>query len=160
MAYVYIDNEIEPYLDILIDCIKLKGKNIKDEIERIVNDTNLIGECLEDNFLNFKLHSKNVRDEYRKAVDEEIRKNEECWQKCDELIRNSKPSIIKAKAEINELISETTRLNCILDSVSFYKIENLIKLVERFNQMPDEDKKMLSKLLEISKKDEDMEVNE
>ena len=29
MAYIHIDDKIEPYLDILIDCIKLNGEDIE-----------------------------------------------------------------------------------------------------------------------------------
>lgn len=54
MAYVHIDDDIVPYLDILIDCVKLNGKDIKEQIERITSDTKLMGECLDDQFLEFK----------------------------------------------------------------------------------------------------------
>lgn len=29
MGYKYIDDKIEPYLDILIDCVKLNGKELR-----------------------------------------------------------------------------------------------------------------------------------
>ena len=80
MAYIHIDDKIEPYLDILIDCIKLNGKDIEKQVKRITEETDTMGECLEDNFLAFKLHSKKVRDEYEKAVNEEVEKSETVWR--------------------------------------------------------------------------------
>ena len=97
MAYIHIDDKIEPYLDILIDCIKLNGKDIEKQVKRITEETDTMGECLEDNFLAFKLHSKKVRDEYEKAVNEELEKSETVWEKCDNLIHESRPRIEKAK---------------------------------------------------------------
>ncbi len=151
MAYMHIDDKIEPYLDILIDCIKLNGKDIEEQIKRITNETDLMGDCLEDNFLAFKLHSKKVRDEYEKAVDEEIKKSEKVWEKCDKLIFESRPKIEKAKNEMNGLLNEIEKIDKALDSVSIYKAEKLIELIEKFNNMPTDEKQLFAKLLEISK---------
>ena len=151
MGYKHIDDKIEPYLDILIDCIKLNGADIEAQIKRITSDTDTMGQCLEDNFLAFKLHSKKVRDEYEKAVSEELEKTENVWEKCDELIHDSKPSIEKAVNSIASLRKEIDTINFALDKISVYKAEKLIELVEKYNSMSDEDKEIMSKLLEISK---------
>lgn len=151
MAYVHIDDKIEPYLDILIDCIKLNGADIEAQIKRITDETELMGDCLEDNFLAFKLHSKKVRDEYEKAVNEEVEKSEKVWEKCDNLIRESRPKVEKAKNEMNGLLNEIEKINKALDSVSIYKAEKLIELIEKFNNMPADEKQLFAKLLEVSK---------
>lgn len=151
MAYMYIDDEIAPYLDILIDCIKLNGKDIEAQVKRITSDTDTMSECLEENFLAFKLHSKKVRDEYEKAVSEELSKAEKVWEKCDELLNNSKPTVEKAVNSIASLRVEVNAVNSALDKISVYKAERLIELVEKFNAMSDADKEIFSKLLEVSK---------
>lgn len=151
MGYRHIDDEIEPYLDILIDCIKLNGKDIEEQIKRITSDTDTMSECLEENFLAFKLHSKKVRDEYEKAVSEELSKTEKVWEKCDELLRNSKLTVEKAVNSIASLRAEVDAVNSALDKISVYKPERLIELIGKFNAMSDADKEILSKLLEISK---------
>lgn len=150
MAYMHIDDEIAPYLDIMIDCIKLNGKDIEAQIKRITSDTDTMGECLEENFLAFKLHSKKVRDEYEKAVTEELSKTEKVWEKCDELIHNSKPTVDKAVNSICSLRKEVDAINSALEKISVYKAEKLIELIEKFNNMPADEKKLFSKLLEIS----------
>lgn len=151
MGFKHIDDEIEPYLDILIDCVKLNGKDIEEQVKRITSDTDTMGECLEENFLAFKLHSKKVRDEYEKAVTEELSKTEKVWEKCDELFHNSKPTLKKAANSIASLRVEVNVVNSALDEISVHKAEHLIELVEKFNAMSNADKEILSKLLEISK---------
>ena len=110
-----------------------------------------MGECLEDNFLAFKLHSKKVRDEYEKAVNEELEKSETVWGKCDNLIHESRPRIEKVKNEMGDLLSEINKVNKALDSISVYKAEKLIELIEKFNNMPAVEKELFAKLLEVSK---------
>lgn len=151
MGYRHIDDKIEPYLDILIDCIKLNGADIEEQVKRITSDTDTMGECLEENFLAFKLHSKKVRDEYEKAVSEELSKMEKVWEKCDELLHNSKPTVEKVANSIASLRAEVNAVNSALDKISVYKAERLIELVEKFNAMSDADKEIFSKLLEASK---------
>ena len=151
MAYIHIDDKIEPYLDILIDCIKLNGEDIEKQVKRITEETDTMGECLEDNFLAFKLHSKKVRDEYEKAVNEELEKSETVWEKCDNLIHESRPRIEKAKNEMGDLLSEINKVNKALDGISVYKAEKLIELIEKFNNMPAVEKELFAKLLEVSK---------
>lgn len=152
MAYIHIDDKVVPYLEILLDCIKLRGDDIEAQIKRITDDTDLMGECLEDNFLNFKLHSKKVRDEYEKVVTEELKKSEVIWEKCDNLIHESRPKIEKIKNEMSGLLEEIDNIDKALDSVSIYKAEKLIELIEKFNRMPADEKQLFAKLLEISKK--------
>lgn len=151
MAYMYIDDKVAPYLEILLDCVKLNKDDIEAQIKRITDDTDLMGECLADNFLAFKLHSKKVRDEYERAVDEELEKSEKVWAKCEGLIEKSRPSIEKAKNEINSLIDMIDEVDKALDSVSIYKAERMIDLIEKFNHMPANEKKLFAKLLEVSK---------
>lgn len=147
MGYVHIDNEIEPYLDILIDCVKLRGSDIEKQIKRITSDTDLMGECLEENFLNFKLHSKKVRDEYEKAVSEEISKTEKVWEKCDEMIANSKPSIAKATNQLLDLKKSINEIDKALDIISVYKAEKVIELIDKVNSMSEKDKEILLKII-------------
>lgn len=150
MGYKYIDDKIEPYLDILIDCVKLNGEGIEEQVKKITDETELMGQCLEDNFLSFKLHSKKVRDEYEKVVTEELQKSEKVWEKCDRLIHESKPEIERVKNDIQDLLDMIVGVDKALDNVSVYKAEKLIELIEKFNNMPATEKELFKKLLEIS----------
>lgn len=151
MAYMHIDDKVVPYLEILLDCIKLRGEDIETQIKRITSDTDLMGECLEENFLAFKLHSKKVRGEYDKAVTEELEKSEKLWEKCDNLIHESRPKIEKIKNEMNSLLGVIKKIDEELDSVSIYKAARMIELIEKFNAMSGEDKKLIAKILKESK---------
>lgn len=151
MAYMHIDDKVAPYLDILLDCIKLHSDDIEAQIKRITSDTDLMGQCLEDNFLAFKLHSKKMRDEYEKAVTEELEKSEKLWEKCDNLIHESRPKIATIKHEMSGLLGEIEAIDKALNNVSVYKAERMIELIEKFNNMPADEKQLFAKLLEISK---------
>ena len=149
MSYEYVLDKYMPYFDLIMDCIKLKGENIQELIDKITKDTALIEECLDDKFLAFKLHSKKVRDEYEKAVNEAIEKTENVWDKCEEKIKESQPTINKTNQEITKLLKTVNQLNERLENVSFYKIERLLELVENFNKMSDSDKAVLTKLVNM-----------
>lgn len=151
MAYMHIDDKVAPYLEILLDCIKLHSDDIEAQIKRITSDTDFMGECLEENFLAFKLHSKKVRDEYEKAVTEELEKSEKVWEKCDNLINESRPKIERIKNEMNGLLNEIKAVDKELDSASIYKAERMIELIKKFNHMPADEKQLFAKLLEVSK---------
>ena len=119
MAYMHIDDELVPHLEILIDCIKLRGKDIEKQAQNIIGDTELMDQCLEDTFLQFKLHSKKVRDEYKKAVNEEIARSEAVWEKCNELIQDSRPTIENVKKDVKGLLDgKAPRVSCEVYMVS------------------------------------------
>lgn len=148
---MHIDDELVPHLEILIDCIKLRGKDIEKQVQNIIGDTELMDQCLEDTFLQFKLHSKKVRDEYKKAVNEEIARSEAVWEKCNELIQDSRPTIENVKKDVKGLLDMLEEVEESFDCVPIYKAEKLLELIEKFNKMPAEEKQMLSKLLEVCK---------
>lgn len=149
MSYEYIPDKYAPYFDLIMDCIKLKGENIQELMDKITRDTSLMEECLDDKFLAFKLHSKKVRDEYENAVNEAIEKTENIYDKCEEKIKQSQPTIDKTNKEVEKLLSTVNQLNKCLENVSFYKIERLLELVEKFNKMSDSDKAVLTKLVNM-----------
>ena len=149
MRYEYVPDKYMPYFDLIMDCIKLKGENIQELIDKITKDTALMEECLDDKFLAFKLHSKKVRDEYENAVNEAIEKTENIWDKCEEKIKESQPTIDKTNQEITKLLKTVNQFNERLENVSFYKIEKLLERVEKFNNMSDSDKAVLTKLVNM-----------
>ena len=149
MSYEYVPDKYMPYFDLIMDCIKLKGENIQELIDKITKDTALMEELLDDKFLAFKLHSKTVRDEYEKAVNEAIDKTENLWDKSEEKTKESQPTINKTNREITELLKTVNHLNECLENVSFYKIEKLLELVEKFNKMSDSDRAVLTKLVNM-----------
>lgn len=149
MSYKYIPDEYEPYFDLIMDCIKIKGDNIQELLNKITKDTDLMEECLDDKFLSFKLHAKKVRDEYESAVNEAIEKTESVWIKCEEKVNQSQPTINKINKEVDKLLSAVNQLNENLENVSFYRTEKLLELIEKFNRMSDEDKAVLTKLVNM-----------
>lgn len=152
MGYVHIKDEYEPYLDLIIDCIKLKGENIQELIEKINKDDSIMANCMEDNLIQFKYHGKRIRDEYIKAVNEQIEKNEMLYDNCNELLQESEPTIEHIKSKIESLSYLIDGVNKKLNNefgVSLNKIERLLKIIQEINNMSNEDKELLKKVLEI-----------
>lgn len=69
--------------------------------------------------------------------------------KCEEKIKESQPTINKTNQEITKLLKTVNQLNERLENVSFYKIEKLLELVEKFNKMSDSDRAVLTKLINM-----------
>ena len=109
-----------------------------------------MGNCLEDNFLNFKYYSKEVRDKYEEAVNAEIEKSEQVWLRCEDLIAKSRPTCTKITKDLDELLEVINKIHRSLDALAIYKIEELIKVIEKFNQMPEQEKQLFAKLLEVT----------
>ena len=147
MAYIHIDDELVPHLELLIDCVKLNGTDIDNTIKKITEDTKLMETCLEDNFLGFKLHSKKVRDEYEKAVVAEIAKSEEVWDKCADMIDKTRPKIETITTELQVPLQMLCRINNELDDMSMWKLEKLIECIDKFYKMPADEKALFAKLL-------------
>ena len=59
--------------------------------------------------------------------------------------------IEKIKNEMNGLLSVIKEVDKSLDSVSIYKAERMIELIEKFNNMPADEKQLFAKFLEINK---------
>jgi len=148
MEFKRIDDEYVPYFDLIMDCIKLRGKDIKETVEKIIQDDSVMEDCLEDNFLQFKLHSKKIRDEYEKAVKEEIEKTEGLWEKCDSLLSESKPKIEKYSSEILEIKKNVAEIKESVESIDIYRLERLMEIMEKFKNLSEQDKKILSELVE------------
>ena len=52
---------------------------------------------------------------------------------------------------MGDLLSEINKVNKALDSISVYKAEKLIELIEKFNNMPAVEKELFANLLKVSK---------
>lgn len=144
--YVYVDKRIVPHLEILQDILKLRCDDIDKIVKGIINDTEALDENLEDNFLQFKLHAKKVRECYKAAVDEQLEKSEKLWTECDELISKSKPTVEKVSSAVRELETTISKCNKILNELPIYKVEQTLNLIEKFKNMSNEEKTLLSKL--------------
>ena len=152
MGYVHIDDKYEPYLDLIIDCIKVKGEDIDKVVKEFTDDTSLMTDCLEENLIQFKYHGQRIRDEYKKVTNEQIKKNTELFEECDKLLQESEPTIKHIKRNLESIGYLIDSLNKKLDielGVNLNKIERLLQIVQEINSMPATDKELLRKVLTV-----------
>lgn len=90
----------------------------------------------------------------KKQLQKNYRSQEKVWEKCDNLIHESKPKIESVKTDMQGLLDMISKVNKSLDSMPIYKAEKLIELIEKFNNMPAVEKELFTKLLQVS----DMQV--
>lgn len=150
---IWIDEKLADKLEIINDVVKIQDEDINKIIKRLAEDTNLMTECLDENVLRFKLHAQQTRDSYKKVVEEEIEKTYELWEKCDELRSETKDKIKTLLPVISDVNNQLEKLDKSISKINTYGIDRLIDLVEKFKQIPTDEKQMLAKLLDYKKWD-------
>lgn len=144
---IWIDEELAGKLEIINDVAKVNNEDLDKVIKRLSDETNTMSECLDENVLRFKLHAKQVRDNYKKVVDEELDQTYRLWEECEEK-RDEVDKKVKATLPVIKSIGEELgKCNKAIENVNTYGIDKLINLVERFKDIPDDEKEMLAMLL-------------
>lgn len=150
---VWIDETLAAKLEIVNDVAKLKTDGDLDKVIKMLTDeTNNMAECLDENTLRFKLHAQQTRDNYEKVIKEEVDKTYELWEKCDDLRADARKKIDTMLPIIKSVSNELSELNKTMSQINTYNIDKLIELVYKFNNMPEDDKNMLAKLLDYDRR--------
>lgn len=149
---VWIEEDLASKLEIVNDVAKLKTDgDLAKVIKRMEDEIDGMAECLDENVLRFKLHAQQTRDSYEKTVQEEVDKSYELWEKCEDLRSKAKKKIDAMLPDIKTVSEELRRLNESMDKISTYRIDKLFELINKFNNMSEEDKNVLVKLLNYEK---------
>jgi hypothetical protein len=107
-------------------------------------------ESLEEDVLLFKGIGIRYKNELEKVYNEQSTQLEKIWEdfNCgDKIARQAQ----KIKSTLSPVIETMKSINKEFDSVSTYKVENLISVIEKFNNMTAADKKLLEILLNSQK---------
>lgn len=145
---VWLDKNIAAKMDVLQDVIRLRGEEIEKVIKELTDETKLITtDNIDTTLLEMKLHAQKVRDTYKQTVDEELEKTETLWDECDNKIYESRTKISQVTDLFKNLNSEVGTLYSNMNNLPIYKIEELMKLLDKFNSYSDKDKELLKILL-------------
>ena len=107
-------------------------------------------ESLEEDVLLFKGIGIKYKTELEKVYNEQSNQLEKIWEDFNASDKIAKQSQ-KIKNALSPIVETIKSINKELDSVSTYKIENLISVIEKFNHMTESDKKLLEVLLNSQK---------
>ena len=149
---VWIDKELLPKWDLLQDILRLNGQGLDKALDDLKRDDSTVFECLEENFIEIKHHTKRVRDEYEKVVNEQIAKTEELWCRCDLKIKESRTKLESVKNIFEDVNNEVNSLNRKLNDLPVYKLDECINILERFVSMADDNKKKVKMLFDMEDK--------
>jgi len=107
-------------------------------------------EALEEDVLLFKGIGIKYKTELEKVYNEQSLQLEKIWEdfNCSDKIAKQAQKI---KSTLSPVIETMKSINKEFDSVSTYKVENLISVIEKFNNMGTEDKRLLEILLNSRK---------
>ena len=110
-------------------------------------------ENLEEDVLLFKGIGIRYKIELEKVYNEQSNQLEKMWEdfNCNDKIAKQAQKIKNTLSPVIEIMKS---INKEFDSVSTYKVENLISVIEKFNNMTSTDKKLLEILLNNNRKEE------
>lgn len=103
---------------------------------------------LEDELLKYRALLLTVRQEYKKAQDEHCAKLEEFWSEIAKGLPSLKEKVAGIASELTPIIQTLGTVKKELDTVSTYRIKDLMELVSKFQEMNDEGRKMFTYLTE------------
>jgi hypothetical protein len=132
-------NSEEEQTKVFLKAIENRKIDIKGQIEG-----------LEEDVLLFKGIGIKYKTELEKVYNEQSSQLEKIWEdfNCGDKIAEQ---VRKIKSTMSPVIETMKSINKEFDSVSTYKVENLISVIEKFNNMTDSDKKLLEVLLNNQK---------
>jgi len=107
-------------------------------------------ESLEEDVLLFKGIGIRYKIELEKIYNEQSLQLEKMWEdlNCGDKIEKQ---VRKIRSTLSPVIETMKSINKEFDSISTYKVENLISVIEKFNNMTATDKKLLEILLNSQK---------
>jgi len=107
-------------------------------------------EALDDDLLRFKAFSLKYKTELQKVYEEQNAKLEKLFEDIGGMQDNIYLKIEQAKKQLNPITDKIKEVNKTLDNINTYKIERLIELLEKFNRMSEEDKRLFEILIKES----------
>ena len=123
-------------------------------VEELINsrkiDITYAIEALDDDLLRFKAFSLRYKTELQKVYDDQSEKLEKIFDDCGDIQSKMYLKIEETKTKLNPVTDKIKEINVALEKVNTYKIERVIELIEKFNRMNEEDKRLFEILIKQS----------
>lgn len=120
-------------------------------VDKMINDRKLditfAIEALDDDLLRFKAFSLKYKTELQKVYEEQGDKLEKLFEDCGDIQSKMYVKIEETKNKLDPITSKIKSINETLEKVNTYKIERVIELIEKFNRMSEEDKRLFEILI-------------
>lgn len=133
-------NDKKAYENALMEYIKDVKDSLRSDIEGADED-----------IIQFKAKMITARDAFKAAKDEQLEATYELWEKYDAEISKVGNFVAAAKQVIIPLKNEVESLNNAVSGLNFSRLESCLNLIDRINNMSQQDREILEKLLELKK---------
>jgi len=104
-------------------------------------------ESLDDDLLRFKAFSLRYKTELQKVYDDQSDKLEKLFEDCGGVQDKMYLKIKETQDRLDPITSKIKSINETLDKINTYKIERVIELIDKFNRMSEEDKRLFEILI-------------
>ena len=133
--YKRLDTDIEKS-NMVNEIIRKKRIDINDDLE-----------YLEEDLIRFKGFALSYASKFQEAYKEQGLKIEKIWDDCQEPIEKVRAETNKVKKEIGGILDVVKNISHSLENLDTYKLESIIKIIDKYNMMTDEDKEIFSLIL-------------
>ena len=143
---IWVSKEVKTIFESL-DSDHEKLRIVDDLINNRKLDITYAIESLDDDLLMFKAFSLKYKTELQKVYEEQGDKLEKLFEDCGDIQSKMHQKIKETKDKLEPIISNIKSINETLDKVNTYKIEKVIDLIEKFNRMSEDDKRLFEMLI-------------
>ena len=143
---IWVPKEIKEVLE-KMDSDNEKLRIVDEYINNRKLDITYSIEALDDDLLRFKAFSLKYKTELQKVYQEQGDKLEKLFEDCGDIQSKMHLKIEETKNKLDPIVSKIKSINETLDKVNTYKIEKVIELIEKFNRMSEEDKRLFEMLI-------------
>lgn len=148
---VWVDANIAHKLKVVNDVLNIKEEEIKPMIQKLKDDISDMEDWLDDDLASFRLHAQKARNTYKKVVEEEMEATYELWEKMSDLRSETREKLDKTRELTKSVKHDICQINESLKNCSIWGLNDLMKLVEKVNSMPDRDRDLLVQLVELKR---------
>ncbi len=149
---VWIDENIAKKLQIIDEVAEIKDKDLKKIIQQLKDDIDTMKECVSEDVIDFRYYAQQVRDSYKKVVEEELQKTYELWEQLSKLRIETKNKLGLIQDLTQSIAKDIELIQKNLLKFNIYGLDQLLQVLTKFKDIPDEDKELLYKLFEIKKR--------
>jgi hypothetical protein len=130
-----------------VEKLNLVNKVIADRKRDITSDI----QNLSDDLIRFKAFALDYSLSFKEAYQTQNERLESIWNEHQVEFERTEKQIFKAVSDVKGLKEQVDGLNKSLDSINIYKVDKLIDLIDKFNRMGTENRRIFELILTNSK---------
>lgn len=144
---IWVEDKFKKEIECIDDVYVLTNEKKNDIIKGLLDNLGYYKEDVDSSVLELKAKALSAREMYKKVVDEEIDAMEKLWEGLDSKRRDINKKTTMTRDVIKEISDDVNKLRKELSQLDVYGMDKMLEVLNKFKNMSDEDKLLLSKLL-------------